>query len=311
MADIQKKVLVAVDGSERAHKVVKYVAESGLFNDMKVVIFNVFSSIPKYYQDLEKDPRFHNASLEVRAWEAGQRSLIRDFMNKSQSLLIKAGFPPENVVVNIHDRQIGIARDIIKESKEGYNCILAGRKGMSKIREIAMGSTALKIIEKINFMPVLTVGNRIPNDKFLVAVDGSDGANCALTFLGNTLASKESPITLFHVIRKSDEIQADFQKYFLPDSSFIVAEQETTAILSQAVDRLVNLGVKRDRISTKFVLSTSRAAAIVKEADQSDIGTIVLGRRGLSAVQEFFIGRVSNKVFQMARSNTVWIVSAG
>lgn len=309
MADEKKKILVAVDGSERSSKAVKYIAETDIFKNMKVVLFNVFSNVPKYYQDLEKNPQFHNASLEVRAWEAGQRKIIQDFMNIAQKTLIKSGFSKEDVVVDIHDRQVGIARDIIQESRNGYYCVVVGRKGMSRIREIALGSTAMKVIEKINFVPVLTIGNRLPNEKYLAAVDGSTGANCALDFLGKTLADSDSAITILHVIRKSGELQSHFQKYYLPDGSSIVAEKDTTAILSQAADRLNKFGIARERIASRFVQATSRAAAIVKEADRDGLGTIVLGRRGLSEVQEFFIGRVSNKVFQMARSHTIWIVN--
>ena len=66
---------------------------------------------------------------------------------------------------------------------------------------------------------------------------------------------------------------------------------------------------KENRISTKIITGVqSRAAAIVKEARQGDYETIVLGRRGLSQVRTFFIGRVTNKVIHMARDRTVWVV---
>jgi len=35
----------------------------------------------------------------------------------------------------------------------------------------------------------------------------------------------------------------------------------------------------------------------------------VVGRRGLSKIQEFFMGRVSSKVVQLAGAQTVWVVS--
>jgi nucleotide-binding universal stress UspA family protein len=53
----------------------------------------------------------------------------------------------------------------------------------------------------------------------------------------------------------------------------------------------------------------SRAEAIVKEAREGDYGTIVLGRRGLSKVQEFLLGRVSNKVINIIRRRALWIVT--
>ena len=53
----------------------------------------------------------------------------------------------------------------------------------------------------------------------------------------------------------------------------------------------------------------TKSDAIVKEANEGGYGTIVVGRRGLSRVREFFIGRVSMKVIQLARKHAVWVVS--
>jgi nucleotide-binding universal stress UspA family protein len=54
---------------------------------------------------------------------------------------------------------------------------------------------------------------------------------------------------------------------------------------------------------------TGRAAVIVKTATKGGYDTIVLGRRGLTAVGEFKIGRVSRKILQFAYRSTLWIVS--
>ena len=54
----QKKVLLAVDGSEDALCAVRYVSNLAPFHKMKIVLFNVFSSIPESYRDLAKDPLF-------------------------------------------------------------------------------------------------------------------------------------------------------------------------------------------------------------------------------------------------------------
>ena len=48
---------------------------------------------------------------------------------------------------------------------------------------------------------------------------------------------------------------------------------------------------------------------IVDAAHSGEWNTIVLGRRGLSEISEFFMGRVSNKVVHAAPKDTVWIVT--
>ncbi len=48
--------------------------------------------------------------------------------------------------------------------------------------------------------------------------------------------------------------------------------------------------------------------AILSEAEKGGYGTIVMGRRGISKTQEFFMGSVSNKILQQAGDKSVWIV---
>jgi nucleotide-binding universal stress UspA family protein len=80
--------------------------------------------------------------------------------------------------------------------------------------------------------------------------------------------------------------------------------------LEEAIGRLQSAGLNRDRISSKIRSGVaSRAEAIVEEARKSGCGTIIVGRRGMSRVREFFMGRVSKKVLQLAKWNAVWVVS--
>jgi hypothetical protein len=53
----------------------------------------------------------------------------------------------------------------------------------------------------------------------------------------------------------------------------------------------------------------SRAAAIYEEALRGGYGTIVAGRKGISRVEEFNMGRVTSKLLQLAKGLAVWIVA--
>ena len=81
-------------------------------------------------------------------------------------------------------------------------------------------------------------------------------------------------------------------------------------MIDEAVERLVDAGVKRENISWEIKENeSSRSRALVKDAEANGFGTIAVGRRGLSRVEEFFIGRVSKKILQLAVNSTVWIVN--
>ena len=53
----------------------------------------------------------------------------------------------------------------------------------------------------------------------------------------------------------------------------------------------------------------SIAECILLELDQTECGTIVVGRQGLSRKEEFLFGSVSSKIVGHARNCTVWVVA--
>ncbi len=306
----QQKVLLAFDGSEHAFHAINYVGKLEPFHKMKIVLFNVFSSIPEAYLDLDKDPQFSRSGREVRAWEMQQRKEIQKAMENAMQKLIHSGFSPNRVSIKIHKRKEGIARDIIKEAQNGYNAVIIGRRGTGTYKEIIVGSVAKKIVEKVAFMPVLMIGEIPPDNKFLVTVDNSENAMRAVDYVAQILGGFDVNINLFHAIRGDLSSHSGFAHLFFPKESLEDAEVGAIAIFDKAKCRLEEAGCTSDQINTKLVSGVpSRAEAIVKEAREGDYGTIVLGRRGLSKVQEFLLGRVSNKVINIIRRRAVWIVT--
>jgi nucleotide-binding universal stress UspA family protein len=80
--------------------------------------------------------------------------------------------------------------------------------------------------------------------------------------------------------------------------------------LNQARQRLVSAGFGESGVGIEIIKGAkSRAGAIVDAAERGNFDTIVVGRRGLSRVQQFFTGRVSTKVLQVGRKHHVWIIN--
>ena len=105
-------------------------------------------------------------------------------------------------------------------------------------------------------------------------------------------------MNLIHIIR-GDE------KQYIEQAKEIIA-----ATFDDAKNRLGKSGFKSSQVTTQIITGEeSRAEAIVREAREGGYGTIVVGRRGLSEVEEFSMGRVSNKVVYLAKGLAVWIVN--
>ncbi len=305
----KKKILVPVDGSDRALNTVRYVARVDPFRNMDIVLFHVFSSVPEGYWDLEKDPRSTSTVRQVKSWEVQQRKNMEKFMEKASQVLLKVGFSSESITIKIQNRKKGIARDIIREARNGYVAVVTRRRGLTGLRRIVLGSVAAKLVEKLTFIPLILVGKRTPNNKILLAFDGSENAASAVNFVGSFLGELDYEVSLFHVIRSNGEGQSEYRHIFSSKEYTRAAGKEMASTLKAAQTKLIDMGLKTDKVSAQIAeKAISRAGAIADRAKQDDFGTIVMGRRGHSHVRDFFIGRVTNKVIHMARDRTVWVI---
>lgn len=305
----RRKMLLAVDGSDRALKMVRYFAKIEPFHKMHVVLFHVLSSVPDSYWDLEKDPIGSKAVRKIRSWESQQEKVARQFMLQANQFLVKTGFPSNSIEIKIQKRNEGVARDIIQESRKDYEAVMVRRRGATGLRGIVLGSVAAKLLEKLAFIPIMMIGNKPPGDKILLAFDGSDNAMRAVDFAGSILGGYHYKIRLLHVIRGKENKRWIHQTNYAPKEHTQAAQKAIGHAIEKAKAKLVESGFKSHSVSSKIITGAfSRAGAITEEARQGGYATIVLGRRGLSRLQEFFIGRVTNKVIHLAKDRSVWIV---
>jgi len=107
-------------------------------------------------------------------------------------------------------------------------------------------------------------------------------------------------------------IHMGIKKIFQPAEETRWAEskvKEIEPLLNEATKRLVDAGFSPDRVHKEIqTAKKSRAKGIVTRAKADGYETIAVGRRGLTKVEEFFIGRVSTKVLDMAEEMAVWIM---
>ncbi|MGD8985296.1 MAG: universal stress protein [Desulfobacteraceae bacterium] len=293
-----KKILLAVDGSDHALEAVRYVSKIPSLRHMGVVLFNVYSKVPESYWDIERQASPAWRMKEVRAWEREHKKTIQDHMERAKKILWRAGFPKDLVKVKIHGREIGIARDIVREAEGGYSCVVVGRKGMSKLKDLVLGSVSTKLLEKLDFVPLVTVGKNPLPGKVLLGFDGSEGSLRALDYLGSIFGDSTFEVALAYVIR------GDKKEYTE------AAKKQIAKAFEKGKSRLMKSGVESVQVTTKIITGAhSRASAITREAREGGYGTIVVGRRGLSKVLDFSMGRVSNKVIHMAKKQAVWVVT--
>ena len=309
MTEFQNKMLVVLDGSERSFKTIEYLCDFKPFIGKEIVLFNVFSSVPESYWDIGNEAFSRNAMAQARGWELQRRKEMEHYMERAKSMLVGAGYPVENVSICIQNRDRGVARDIITEAAKGYFAVLARRRGYGAQLQMVMGSTTTKLLERLSSVPVLLAGLHKSNSSILLSVDGSEGSKRAVDFTSHVVADSSCRIVICGVLRDFDliDMEGEARETESPVKLFFNSMQ---VAIDDAAEKLKAVGIPSEKIQRKIITNTrSRAGGIVKAAEEEDCGTIVLGRRGKSNVEEFAIGRVPWKVVHAARRMTVWIVS--
>lgn len=297
MVKNKRKILLAVDCSDQAFEAVRYVSRLFPPNRMEVTLFHVMTKVPENFWDIEEEP-FYRDKVDTLTWELQQKKEQREFMERARQLFFDRNVPEDAVIIKIQERKVGIARDIINESRNDYDGVVVGRWGMSLLKDFLWGSIANKLLGRLTHVPLCVVGGNPQSGKILVAIDASKGAMRAVDFVGTMADSTNWEVTLFHAVRGGD--REELQK----------AKKSIEPVFEEASCHLEKAGFNRNQITTRMVTGvTSRAAAISVESLKGEYGTIVVGRRGLSHVQEFNMGRVSNKVIHMAREIAVWLVA--
>lgn len=311
MSERRKRILLAIDGSEQAFDAIRYVAAFFPPAKTDVVLFHVDAGVPEALLDLGKDAEFRAHDLPIGQWALEARKHIEDAMGKGREILIHAGFLSEAVSARVQARNMGVARDILKEARQGYDAVVVGRCGLSNVKDVVVGSVAHKLVTRIDPIPIAVVGGNPEPKKVLVGFDGSEGSMRAVDCVCSMMPNDEREVTLCLVVR-SLGAHLGGRTIFKPEHEkawLEASRKEMESAFKEAEDRLINAGLHPGHIFLRNLENhTSRAAGIREATNHAGCGTVVVGRRGLSTVEEFALGRVTRKVLQIADEMAVWIV---
>ena len=336
------KILAAIDGSDQAMNAVRYI--SGIFppERTRVVLFHVNPEVPESFLDLQrgdlaKDAMLHSSVVDILSWRIQVNKDIEQFMKRAHAILVEANFPPDRVEIKIQTKKVGFARDILKESGQNvsldrriylaqspypqeetleasndkYDALVVGRTGVSKLKDVAIGSIANKLVAATPHIPIAVVGGHPETEKVIIGFDGSEDAMRAVNCIGELMSNSQREVMLCHVIRPLN-IHLGVKKIFYPAEELKWVDsrvKEIEPLIDKAAKRLVEAGFSQDHVHKEIQTGRkSRAKGICSRAAADGYGTIAVGRKGLTKVEEFFIGRVSTKVLHMAEEMAVWIV---
>ena len=307
------KVLIAVDGSEQTQKLVDYLSGIISVQQTEIVLFHVLPKAPESFRDWEKEPSRLPLPDLLRKWDSERERLVRDLMRDIRRQLTGIGIPEYSIMISIQKEKEGIARDLLLEAQRGYDAILVGRSGSEGGGAQVLGSVAAKTAAKLCTVNLWLVGDNAGNGGVIIAMDSSETAMRAVDHVSNMINASKNTIRLVHVVRGIAVSWTGREKIFPEEYRQRLIEEAENQIIptfDAAIRILVSSGIEREKISTKVISGvTSRAGAIFEEALREGYGTVVVGRKGLSNVAEFDMGRVTGKLIQLAGSVALWVVA--
>lgn len=149
----------------------------------------------------------------------------------------------------------------------------------------------------------------------LVAMDDSNNAQRAVSLVAKSF-SPDNHVTLLNIMLDTAALCQMDSPALTPffksqQASFCALEDKKRELVESATTRakkiLLEAGFEEDKITIKVENKNKGVARDILNEAHKGYDLIVMGRRGLSGIKEFFLGSTSHKVFSGAKDISVLI----
>ncbi len=309
----EKMIVVPIDGSEHALKSLDYINRVfGSKHSLRLSLVYLISKLPSIL--IEESRKSEETFDQLREIEKRHSQMAERILADAKDRLMQVGFTQKTVEAVLRKIEVGVARDICSwaEKNKQADAIIISSRGRSRVEAFFTGKIANKVLEYVKVCPVWMVKGRVKSKNVLLAIDNSENAMRAVDHAGFLLSGTDVNVTVFHSKRDLKryvpaEVLEEFpgvQKFWQKKAADVVAPY-----MKKAREMLIRAGLSENQISVKMVDGTRSAARdILEEAEESAIGTIVLGKKGHSNVKDYSMGSTTKKVLDRASDMAVCIV---
>ncbi|MBW2663095.1 MAG: universal stress protein [Deltaproteobacteria bacterium] len=315
--DKEKHILMGIDGSPGSRDALNYIGL--IFSDNPaayVDLLHILPPVPPIFTEPGQDLReLQHIQKSAAKFEKECRERAASSMEEAKNILTQHNVKEDNLRFLVRPRVTELPREFLSMEKGGiYDAIVLGRRGMSRIEELFLGSLTNNILQLAKKITVCVVDGKIKSKKLLLPIDGSPNSKRAINNAAWLLKESDfTEVTILYVltplfpkeikerISESEQIEAPLRDRLVRD-----AEE----LLANAKKRLIKEKIPVDSIQTHLeTKSMGVAGSILKFARNQNYNSIMIGRRGISRTKQLFFGSVSHKIIQQAQNMAVWVVS--
>lgn len=309
---MRKKILIAIDQSVHSRNAINYACR--ISKAMTGVDFDLYHVQPMISEYLVEEARKHpKARAELEKICEQNAAAARAFLEECKAGMKDRSSGDVRIQLITKPWKYGIAKDIAIAAEESvYDAVIIGRRGITGLQELIMGSVTSNLLSSSKAIPVWVVDGQAPPGGILIAVDGSTASLRAVEHVA-------------HMVAGSSGIGIGFINIqpWLGDFCEVSPEPNSTEALSEAIlksnekciadfmqkanDILEKTGIDRADVKhfdIKQKLFTGKA--ILNTFKEEGYGTLVIGKTGFG--QSPNMGRVSGYLVQKLSEGAVWVV---
>jgi len=308
---MKRKILLAVDDSVHSKNTIRYSTRiSSYVEGVSYTLFNVQPAISQFLADEAKTNLRAKSLLGKAKKKSAEKA--RNMLETYKGRMIEMGVDEKRISIESRPKKAGLAKDILEYAQENlYDAIVVGRRGLSRVQEVFMGSLTTNLLEHSQLIPVWVVDGEVKSEKIMIATDGSESALRAVDhFAFMTAHNPNIRVTLLHVVPTlKDFCKIDFAEKDEELEEIMINGHKKCVenFLVHAYKKFRESGIQESQIDIKEVKAiVNVGGVIVSEAENGNYGTVVVGRRGAS--KAFFMGSVSKYVLEKLSDRALWLV---
>jgi nucleotide-binding universal stress UspA family protein len=153
---VKEKILVPIDATKASIKAIDYLVKlGGVLKSCELMLCHVLPTIPpKMLEDggsedpeIERDLKA-DRDEEIGEWEGELRTRTMKIFKEYKKKLVESGIPSGNISTKLIERTLDVGKAIVNiAQEEGFSTIVVGRRGVSFIQELALGSVSYRVVK--------------------------------------------------------------------------------------------------------------------------------------------------------------------
>jgi len=306
--EILKKILLPVDKSESSERAINFSLNflNLTKKEIELTIFHVVSThgyLSSHMQNIDLRVELLKQSEEfLKIKKLYVEKVVDQFMEEYAKRFSEL----KHVKITKKVVEGDPGNEILKEAETNdYSLIIIGRRFMSHLKEVIIGSVSSKIIYGVKNKSILLVGKeelKKGRIKVLLPVDGSVYSEKALDWgisLIKTIEGVEK-ITILKVI--------NFDLFEIRVKNGIDPVKEAEEIVNYSAGKFLKNGIPSELINTK-IKKGNPAEEIKEEIEKENYDLVIIGRKGRSNIKDLVLGGVSTFIIHKVFSASIVLMN--